>query len=334
MIRTFLREIEKLELTEAQAAAGEFPITVIVPGFNKGKGRFYPAEVLKRDHKIFENAKMFSDHQTPAELKARPEGSLSNYVAQLKNVHWDEAAQKVRGTAKVFDPTFKEKLSNMQKQGLLSEMGVSIRAAGTGKENAIVEGSKTTAIESLIKSRSVDFVTYPGAGGQVEAIESDPGDVDDIEIISLESLKSLRPDLIEMIESGKEKQLMNEAEILKMQKDFAEAQASLVKVTADLASANAKIAESENKAKKAEAQTAIGKLVQEAKLPKASKDRLVKQYAEVTSVDGVAEAIKAEAEYVKSLTGGKVVNMGEADNGTSDVTTNAQVDDAFKLLKK
>ncbi|MBA7713733.1 hypothetical protein ES703_122743 [subsurface metagenome] len=54
-------------------------------------------------------------------------------------------------------------------------------------------------------------------------------------------------------------------------------------------------AEAEAKAK-AEAQASIKEAVDNAELPEAAKARLIERFAEATTDDGVAEAIKAEAE--------------------------------------
>lgn len=146
---------------------GQYSITVIKPGFNKSGKRFYPKETLQRDYKVFEGAKMFADHQTEAEEKSRPEGSLSNWVGTLTKV-WPESDGSIKGTVTVIDPAFKAKMDSLSSNGMLKDMGVSIRAMGEASDKTI-EGKKTKFIESLLHAKSVDFVTFPGAGGQVES---------------------------------------------------------------------------------------------------------------------------------------------------------------------
>lgn len=167
-----LRESYSLQESAYNASSGVLQLKIIQPGFNKSKQRFYPASTLRRDYKIFEGAKMFADHQTDQEAKTRPEGSVNNWVANLRKV-WVESDGTIKGEAVVIDPKFKEKLNTLNKNGLLNEMGVSIRATGTGSQQE-VDGFQTNYIESLVACRSVDFVTFAGAGGQVEAMESDP----------------------------------------------------------------------------------------------------------------------------------------------------------------
>jgi hypothetical protein len=159
---------ESFALAEASAAtigsSNELPVTIIKPGISKNN-RYYSPELLKREGKIFEGAKMFMDHATDKETAQRPEGSVKDWVASLKNVH-AEADGTLKGTAVLIDPAFKLKMQALAEAGLLSTMGVSIRAAAKSLP-VEMNGKKVNSIESFVAARSVDFVTFAGAGGQV-----------------------------------------------------------------------------------------------------------------------------------------------------------------------
>ena len=159
---------EFLQLEEAAFEKGIATVTVIKPGFNKSKQRYYPAEVLRRDHQVFVG-KMFSDHATKREESERPEGSLRHWVANLRKV-WVEADGRIRGEAVIIEDNFRKKLECLASHNLLSEMGVSIRAVGDA-ESGEVDGQRTTIVSRFLRGRA-DFVTYPGAGGVVEMLES------------------------------------------------------------------------------------------------------------------------------------------------------------------
>ena len=152
---------------------GVLTVRVIESGFNKSRERYYPTDTLKRDYRVFEGVKMFADHQTDAEALQRPEGSVHGWVATLNKVWAVNEGNKtvILGEAVVIDPAFKAKLEALSRAGQLSKMGVSIRAVGEASTQEI-EGHTTKVIESFLSARSVDFVTYAGAGGRVEAIES------------------------------------------------------------------------------------------------------------------------------------------------------------------
>lgn len=335
--RALCAEVSQFKEAAFDAKTGSLTITVIKPGLNTSGERYYPPEVLKRDYKIFEGAKMFADHQTEADNRQRPEGSVHNWVASVKKV-WAESDGVIKAKADVIDPPFKAKLEELDKKGLLSEMGVSIRAIGEAAAGKI-NGVKTNIVESLLRARSVDFVTYAGAGGAVEAIESAAANSEhDVDLVSEAELRQRRPDLVELIESHTQGDRMKTLET-----QLQEANTALVAANTKLAEekkradeATTKLQEAEKTSKKATAQAELTKLLTEAAFPekvrKVVEDRIRKQFAEATEVAGMKEAIDAEKEYIKSLGGsGKVVNMGERHNGSSETKVDLK-ESSQKLL--
>lgn len=155
-------------LCESYGDSGEITFTMIKPGWSKNN-RYYSEAMLKRDHKIFEGAKMFVNHQTDKEAQARPEGDIRDWAANITKV-WPEADGTIKAKAVVINPVIKETLKNLASVNQLGTMGVSIRAMGEAKEGE-VEGKKGKIVESLLAAKSVDFVTFPGAGGQVESLQ-------------------------------------------------------------------------------------------------------------------------------------------------------------------
>jgi len=200
--------IEAIQESAYDPSTGQITVTLIKPGLSKNN-RFYSPELLKKSHGIFEGAKMFADHQTDKEAHSRPEGSIKDWVATLKKV-WPEADGTLKGTGVVIDPPFKAKLDSLNSNKMLSQMGVSIRAIGEASDGEM-GGKRVKMIESLLAARSVDFVTFAGAGGQVDAIES-AFDENDIDLIDESRLRARRPDLIELIESRKETKNMETRE--------------------------------------------------------------------------------------------------------------------------
>ena len=171
---------EFLQLEETAFSKGVVGLTVIRAGFNKSKKRYYPAEMLKRDYKVFEGMKMFVDHSTLAQDRSRPEGSVRDWAGNLSKL-WVDGDGTVRGEAAIIDEQLKLKLANLREHKQLPTMGISIRAVGEARE-AEVEGRRTLLVERLVKGRSVDFVTYAGAGGAVEMLESVYGDEEDVDL--------------------------------------------------------------------------------------------------------------------------------------------------------
>lgn len=308
--RSMCAESDQLAEGSYDANTGELTLTVIKPGFNKSKGRYYPAAMLKRDYGIFEGAKMFADHQTDAESKAKPEGSVNNWVASIKKP-WVESDGTVKAKAAVIDPPFKAKLEELNKQNLLHEMGVSIRAIGEASP-AEVQGTKTNLVESLVRARSVDFVTYAGAGGQVEAIEAN-NDGTDVDLITETQLRERRPDLINIIESNAHKE---GTKLKTLEQQLQEATTALAAANTKATELETKLTESVATAKKATAGAELSKLLTESGLPVKAQDRIRKQFAEAVEVTGMKEAIAEEKEYIKSFGSAQTIrNMGAGDNG-------------------
>ncbi len=309
------RELVLLTESAYDASTGKLSVTIIKPGFSanstKGKRRFYPAETLKRDFKVFEGAKMFVDHATEAEKKARPEGSVHDWVANLTGV-FAESDGQVKGIATVFDPPFKAKLDALNSQGLLKKMAVSMNAACTWVPETI-EGQEAARIDELVASRSVDFVTYAGAGGQVEAMESDAvNDEWELDSISEAELRKRRPDLVTVIESS-----FQGATMKSLETQLQEATANLAVERQARTTAETKLAEADKTAKKAAAQTELTKMLAESKLPEPAQKRIRENFSEALVVDGMKEKIDAEKEYIRSFSGSaKVIGLGTGHNGT------------------
>ena len=296
-------------LTEANVGTkGIAKVVVIKVGWgNPVDNHYYPHETLSRDYGVFEGAKMYADHQTAEEEKERPEGSIRQWVASLKNVHFEEGVGVV-GDAVIVEPWLQAKLATLRDQKLLSEMGISIRAAGVGTKGKI-DGKEANIVERITRVRSVDFVTEAGAGGEVLLYEVDKDF--DIDIISLESLKERRPDLIKSIESEIKAQTLKEVKMSQeLEGKIVELEKQISTLTTERDAAQAKIAEAEKAQKVAEAKVVIDEAISKSELPEAAKVKLAEKFAGAESADGIAEAVKAEQDYVNALKeSAKVVNM-------------------------
>lgn len=149
---------------KAVGANGTMTVKIIAPG--QGSSGYYPAEVLERDGPgaFKAGTKMYVDHPTPTEEAERPERSLRDLAAELvSDARWEAngpAGAGLYAEAKVFDPwkPFVEELA--------PHIGVSINAMGKYRVGEVA-GQKTPIIDAIVAAKSVDFVTTPGAGGQI-----------------------------------------------------------------------------------------------------------------------------------------------------------------------
>lgn len=143
---------------------GTTTVKIIQPGW--GSSGYYSAEMLERDGpKVFSKGlHMYVDHPTAEEALQRPERSIKDLAAVLES----DATYQANGAAgpglyadaKVL-PAFAEHL-----EALAPHIGTSIRAGGKTVVGE-AEGKRGPIIESIVSAQSVDFVTKPGAGGQV-----------------------------------------------------------------------------------------------------------------------------------------------------------------------
>jgi len=301
-------------LTEAKYEKRRATVVVIKPGFNADESRYYPAEMLKRDYKVFEGMKMYADHPTATAEKELSERSIRDWVATLKEVICDESGV-VTGVAEVHSEWLNEMLASLRDKEMLSEMGISINAVGSASK-ATIDGKETLVIEKLVACRSVDFVTEPGAGGIVTFYESDRRY--DIDLVELSTLKEKRPDLVKSIETEvraeitrEVKKAMGNEELIK-ERD--EQIATLTKERDDLKEAAEK---AEKDKAKAEAQATIKEAVDKAELPEAAKERLIERFKDAESANGIEEAITNMKEFITKLSeAGTVKGMGPTQAST------------------
>jgi len=297
-------------LTESSFKSGKGVITIIKPGFNAGKGRYYPPETLARDKDIFRGAKMFADHPTEADDRARPERSIRDWVGSLVGEVFVGAGGALQSAFNVVEPWFESKLNTLRDKDMMKEIGTSINAIGSASD-ATIEGTKTKLIERLIRARSVDFVTEPGAGGGIAVYESADPTVD-IDLIDAAQIRERRPDIVRLIES--EVEAKNKQEAKKLMESEAEVKSlkeSNETLTKEVTELKAKITEADKAKAKAEAQALIKEAIAKTTLPDAAKERLTEQFKEAVSVEGVDVAIKAETDYIAKITeSGKVRGLG------------------------
>ncbi len=314
-IPKWVREVETREviqdylpLTEAKFDKGRATVIVIQAGFNADKSRYYPKEMLQRDYGIFEGLKMYADHPTESEERERPERSIREWVATLKDVTCDESGT-VTGVAEIIEPWLMQKLASLREKEMLSEMGISINAAGTASK-ATIDGVETLSIEKLERANSVDFVTEPGAGGIVTLYEADRNR--NIDLVELATLKERRPDLVKTIEAAVRAEIQEEVRHIMEDKERItelEGQVGTLTTERDGLKETAEAAVKEKA--KADAQASIKEAVDKAELPGAAKERIIERFKDAESAEGIEEAIKSEIAYIATLAeSGIVKNLG------------------------
>jgi len=332
-MRNYVNENGAVLIDEATAdklAKGIVPVRFLSPGFNSSKGRFYSEQSINDAVEVFEGAKMFANHPTKEDERNIPERRVQDWVATLKNTKLSDSGNAV-GEAHINAGWLKEKVQNLAEQGDLGQLGLSILGIGKSLKTSI-EGTKTMLIEGILKGKSVDFVTEPGAGGYAGLMESASSDLKDLDIIGLDDLKESRPDLIEILETefktNQEKEIKTMAETEKTIEELNEKVATIEKERDEL---QVKIEEADKDKAKAVAQESIKSIIAEADVPEVAKTKLLAQFADADSDEGVKEAVEAERTYLAALSeGGIVKGFGKTKEPEGDKDAVAKLKESRK----
>lgn len=286
---------------------GTGAVKIIAPGW--GSSGYYAAEVLERDGpQVFTaGTKMFWDHPTLTEEWERPERSLRDLAGELtSDASWDPVGPpdkegKASGpglyaNTKVFQP-FAEAVNE-----LAPSIGVSIIAYAKASVGE-AEGRTGQIIDELVGADSVDFVTFPGAGGQV----------------------------LQLFEAARQRLGNNKPEEANMD----------VEKDPKFLEVSQRAARAEEALVLAEAGKVVTTKLAEAQIPDVTRARLAKTLAvNPPAKEGkldqpalekrVDEAVKGEIEYLAGLTkAGKIVGMGAGGPGKEEDLT-PQLEAAFK----
>lgn len=328
--------LEVLEISESETGVKKATIKIITEGLTKDRQRFYTKDALLNGVPLFENAKMYLNHISASERMDRPERSVQDYVATIKNASLVESGGRsfIKGDAFIHgSPSYTVEqihtwLKNAKEAGATSDLSIHAFLFG---EQGEFEGRPTTIITGIDQVLSVDFVTTANAGGEIESVESfsqhkEGGAEMDITKLTLDELKTARPDLVVAISSESKKE--SDAKIAETQKiaDAAKSEAeSLKKELSDK-----KLAE-----KKESLMRENDALIKDAKLPEATEKRVREKVAALAIDDkteslktDVESIIKSEKEYLESLSKTKV--FANDDDETADKSTES----VESLLKK
>jgi hypothetical protein len=288
---------EFAELVEKELRNNTMQIKVIQPGW--GSTGYYSPQLLERDGPVAftKGTKMYWDHPTVSEAQQRPERSLRDLAGEfITDARWLEkgpAGAGLYANAKIFE-AFAPHVKSMAEH-----IGVSIRASGTAKQGE-AEGRKGRVIESIVAAKSVDFVTVPGAGGQIVSLfeaarpsTNEPEEVDVDEAKVQEMIEAATKPLTEQLTSvTAERDRLLEGQLMTEGKGLI-----VTQVNASALPAVTKL-----------------RLIESLSPRTPIKEGKVDSDALKTLVEG---AIKDEAEYLARITGSPVKGM----NSSSEVET-------------
>lgn len=183
-----LNEIRAQEIVELGESAFEAvgddgrmfaTIRIIKAGLSKNN-RNYRASALQKaaQEGIFDGVRMFVDHSKGPPLQ-RP---LTSMVSAIESTSYNEQEKALDGRVEFFDAAFYDRAKRAQKY-----LGVSIDSVLSGTRTPSRTGGRALEdIHAFTQPRSVDWVLFPAAGGQILAFESE-GDEDMIDWAAIEA---------------------------------------------------------------------------------------------------------------------------------------------------
>jgi len=326
-----INESAVVDLSEAAIALDEKSIRndgtaklkIIQPGW--GASGFYPKEVLQRDGaKAFpKGTKMMWNHPTSMEEAERPEGDLNDLASELvTDARWMDNGPKGAGLyadTKVFE-AYQSAVND-----LAPHIGVSIHARGRAMQGE-AEGKQGVIVQEILESpfNRVDYVTMPGAGGEVislfEAVRTVRTDKSKTGTVPAKKATSNTSAQLSASVANSESITEEDMDL----KELNEKVATLETNNQTLATSNARLIE-------AMALRDAKDMVEEAlkaitSLPDVTKARLIKDLAKNPPMkEGaldkeafakvIQEAVKIEVKYLETVLGkGRVHDLGESEN--------------------
>lgn len=298
---------QELGIRESDAEKREVVCVLIEQGVNHTKRRYYPKETLQRAVGHFAGLKMFLDHQTAREEAEKPERSLEDWVATIREAWYEDG--KIMGRVHVHDDWLWEKLS--KDKTFREHIAISINGSGKSYFREI-EGQKVQVVEVLTDIKSVDWVTEPGARGRVDYVLQEKQHREEMKVmktVTLKEFKTERPDLVQTIEAEIRESVKAEQET-KIKEAVAEALKPYQAKEAERAQAAIK-----EKAVKVAEKSALPK-----KAIQAFVEKFLKSDSSVTEDNVEAkmkEAIAAEIKYLNEAGAG--IKVGVEGRDTEEV---------------
>lgn len=194
-----------IQPTEPNAAGVSEACVLIAAGVNKTGRRKYTPEFLSENVARFEGAFCHADHPSISEARDRPERSVRDMAAVVRNVRWDPDAGTVLGDLEYLTTQAGVDMREAFRNPVVRERaGLSIYWPGgvKVKREKLQEGTVDVPLALVGDGQfDVDFVTRPAAGGKVAPLrEGEEGAVDmDVSELTVEVLEAERPDLVAAI---------------------------------------------------------------------------------------------------------------------------------------
>lgn len=322
---------------------GDYRIEFLVSGTTRMKDKHYPERVLEQSTGVFDNAKMYFNHASAAEMKAGVR-DVRQWGATIKpgTVHCAETTvegqrrKALRGVCHAHTQEARQILDDPVAKAAIGLSHDSMITTTAGKIN----GKSIRIVEAITQNFSVDFVPTGNANGRVLEAAPDHKEVPDmaLEDVTLEQLRDARPDLVQSITQEAAKTAKQEAKPVAGITPEQVQEAVTKAVTPLQDKLTALETQRTTEATLATQLTVVRNIVDgEAGkgLSPASRERVIESFR-ATAVEAeklserVGESITAERKYVADVLAASGVRTAVTGLGGSNATQSEQAQEAYK----
>jgi 5-carboxymethyl-2-hydroxymuconate isomerase len=307
-------DVAEAEFSKDEATGRMFADVVLIKAGRAKNPRNYRPNALRRavEQKTYEGLRMFVNHSDKPPIKR----NWDEMVSAVESTTWDPAIKPlggIRARAEIFDAKFFEKAQLAKKyMGVSADHQIGITRVREGVR--FIED-----VHEIIGARSVDWVLFPSAGGEIIqfATESDEGEDVDWDKLTLDDLKANAPEIIKQLQA--EGKPATEGKGPEDDDDEGEADEEFVKksdvgkIVQEQVQAIQKAAD-ENSRKRTNATKQTRDFVAKSGLPSRVQSRLVNQFSDSLEYDeaSVKEAVEEAKEELKEAGAGKprITDMG------------------------
>ena len=166
-------------------------IRLIKAGRAKGKNRDYTAGALQKAVKegIYNGQRMFVNHSE----KPPTSRSLMEMVSAIESTEWNAKDQAIDANVEIFSKDFFDYAERAHKHmGVSADHRIGVTYVQEGR-------NRIERVGSIVDARSVDWVVYPAAGGEVLQFAKESEGADQVEWadVTLDQIREHAPALLE-----------------------------------------------------------------------------------------------------------------------------------------
>lgn len=298
-------------------------VRIIKAGRPIGKNRDYTSQSLRRAAKegVYNGVRMYIDHSSQPPIKRK----MRELVSAVESTAYDPKTDSITGNVEFFNKEFYDYAQRAKKH-------IGVSADHRLRVNYVREGQdQIEQVQEITMARSVDWVVYPAAGGEILSFVQEGEGEDEVEWnqITAEQLKEHAPELYKAIAgtAAQEGQNGDKGKEGGTEGSGMLTQEAVTKLVQEAIAADRK-AENEKVEKRQAAAKQYQDYISKAGLPQLTQRRLTGQFAdalEYVEADVKAAVDEAKEELKAAGAGPRVQGMGASGSQSTGTPASTMV---------